>query len=387
MNKSINRIYMDNAATSFPKAPGVADSMYEYITNVGSNIGRGTYNESLYAEKVVFETREFICKLMNYDKPENVIFTKNITESLNILIKGMLKQGDHVIVSAMEHNAVMRPLNSLKGVEYTRVKCDKFGQINPLDVKRSIKESTKAIIMLQSSNVCGTILNLEAVGKIAKETGIFFIIDAAQTAGFLDIDFKKLSADAIAFTGHKSLLGPQGIGGFIISDRLNKCVLPLIEGGTGSASEDENQPNYLPDKFEAGTPNVVGIFGLNASLKFIIETGIDKIRDHELSITKKFIEEVENIDGVKIMGKLDIEYRTAVVSLDFEKLDNSEVAYVLDNEYGISVRVGLHCSPSAHKTLGTFPEGTVRFSFSYFNTLKEVEHVTEAIKKIVSSKK
>jgi len=380
-----SRIYLDNGATSFPKPKAVVEVMSDFLINNGTSIGRGSYKETLNSQRTVFETRELICKLFNFDKVENVIFTKNITESMNILLKGLLKKGDNVIVSSMEHNAVMRPLKSLekKGVEITRVKCDKFGKINPKDVENAIKNNTKLIVMIHASNVCGTILDVEAIGKIAKDREIFFIVDAAQTAGIHEIDFKKIKANAIAFTGHKSLLGPQGTGGFIIDDELNEKVSPLIEGGTGSASEDENQPTYMPDKFESGTPNVVGIYGLNASLKFILEKGISNIKDHELELTELFINKVLEIKNpnIKIIGKLDLEERLPVISIDFINYDNSEIAYILESEYGIATRVGMHCAPSAHKALGTFPNGTVRFSFSYFNTKEEILYAVESIEK------
>lgn len=380
-------IYMDNGATSFPKAPGVAEAMANYITNVGCNVGRGAYEDAFAAQRIVLETRELLCELFNCDKVENVVFTKNITESLNAIMKGLLKAGDHVIISSMEHNAVTRPLNSLskKGVEFSRAKCFPDGQLDLESVRSLIKENTKAIIMMHASNVCGTVLDLEGVGRIAREHGIFFIVDAAQTAGVLDVDMKKLNADAIAFTGHKSLLGPPGMGGFVINDRLCEQVEPFIEGGTGSTSESEEQPHFMPDKFESGTQNIVGIYGLNASLKFLKEKGIENIREHELEMTREFIKRVKDLPGVKLAGKETGEGRLAVVSIDFEGSDNAEIGFVLEHEYHISTRVGLHCAPSAHKTLGTFPQGTVRFSFGYATTLEQVEYAADAIKRTLES--
>lgn len=380
-------VYMDNGATSFPKAPGVADAMANYITNVGCNVGRGAYEDAFAAQRIVLETRELLCELFNCDKVENVVFTKNITESLNAIMKGLLKAGDHVIISSMEHNAVTRPLNSLskKGVEFSRAKCHQDGQLDLESVKSLIKENTKAIIMMHASNVCGTVLDLEGVGRIAKEHGIFFIVDAAQTAGVLEVDMKKLGADAIAFTGHKSLLGPPGMGGFVINDRLCEQVEPFIEGGTGSTSESEEQPHFMPDKFESGTQNIVGIYGLNASLKFLKEKGIESIRRHELEMTMEFIKRVKELPGVRLVGKEGKEGRVAVVSIDFEGSDNAEIGFALEHEYHISTRVGLHCAPSAHKTLGTFPQGTVRFSFGYATTLEQVEYAANAIKKTLES--
>jgi cysteine desulfurase family protein len=378
-------VYLDNGATSFPKAPGVAESMSDYILNVGTNVNRGAYSSSYKAENIVYETRELLCELFKFNKPENVVFTKNITESMNVLIKGLLKDNDHVIVSSMEHNAVMRPLNSLNKVEYTKVICDETGELNIEDVEKAIKTNTKAIIMTHASNVCGTILDLEKVGQVCKKHNLFFIIDSAQTAGFLNLDFQKLNADAIGFTGHKSLLGPQGIGGFIVNDRMNKEMFSFIQGGTGSLSDTEIQPDYMPDKFEAGTLNIPGIYGLNASLKYLLELGIDKIREKEIKLLDRFLDGVLNIENIKVIGKTTSNNRTGILSIDFIKDDNGMISHELSKEYGIMTRSGMHCAPSAHKTLGTFPQGTVRFSVSHFTTMVEIDYTIDCINKIVKN--
>lgn len=377
----MSSIYMDNAATSFPKAPGVAENMSDYILNVGCNVNRGVYSGAHAAQQVVFETRELLCELFNFDKIENVVFTKNITESLNVIIKGFLKEGDHVLVSSMEHNAVMRPLSSLqkKGVEVSRIPCNIDGTMDPSIIESYIKPNTKAIIMTHASNVCGTILPLEEVGKICKKHNLYFVIDSAQTAGFLDVDFKKLNADAITFTGHKSLLGPQGMGGFVINDSFAEKVAPFIEGGTGSLSNSEDQPDYMPDKFESGTMNLPGVFGLNAALHYLKKCGLSEIREKELYMTKKFIDKINSIENIRVVGINDIVGRTATVSLDFKNFDNSEVAFALSNDYYIMTRCGLHCAPSAHMTLNTFPQGTVRFGFSSFTTEKEIDYAIDSI--------
>ncbi|TCO72688.1 aminotransferase class V-fold PLP-dependent enzyme [Marinisporobacter balticus] len=377
----MQNIYLDHGATSYPKAPGVAESMSKYLKNIGCNINRGAYESSFEAENVVFETRELLCELFHFDKPENVVFTKNITESLNVLIKGILRKGDHVIVSSMEHNAVMRPLHALleKGITFSSVPCNQFGELNPEDIKKHIKKNTKVLIMTHASNVCGTILPLEEVGKVCKEQDIFFIVDTAQTAGFLEIDYRKLGADAIAFTGHKGLLGPQGMGGFMVHDKLVEKMTSFIEGGTGSLSEYEHQPEYMPDKFEAGTLNIPGIYGLHAALKYLLDTNVDAIREKELFLLEKFLEQVQNISDVKLIGKTDIIGRTGVASIDFKGYDNAEIAYRLYKEFGIMTRCGLHCAPSAHKTLKTFPHGTVRFSFGHLNTMEEVDYTIDRI--------
>lgn len=382
----MNRVYFDNAATSFPKAKNVGQRMCEYIECVGTNVSRGTYEEAYEASEVIYETRELICELFNFDKTENVIFTKNITESLNVLIRGIAKEDDHFIVSSMEHNAIKRPLNFVKeelNITFDECKCDKEGSLNALDIKKLIKPNTKAVIMTHASNICGTILDLEKVGQICKENNIFFIIDAAQTAGFLDLDINKLNANAIAFTGHKSLLGPNGIGGFIIDDELNKITKPLITGGTGSASDLEVQPDYMPDKFESGTPNIVGIYGLNESLKYILNKGIKNIREYELDLFEYFINRLNELEGFRILGTKSKEHSCPVISLDFNELDNAVVSHTLASEYNISNRCGLHCAPSAHKTLDTYPQGSVRFSLGHENTKEEIDYTIDALKKIL----
>ncbi len=378
-------VYLDNGATSYPKAPNVAESMSDYILNVGTNVNRGAYSSSYNAENTVYETRELLCELFNFNKPENVIFTKNVTESMNVLIKGLLKENDHVIVSSMEHNAVMRPLNSLHNkIEYSKVICNELGELIIEEVESKIRSNTKAIIMTHASNVCGTILDLEKVGQICKKHNLFFIIDSAQTAGFLSFDMQKLNADAVGFTGHKSLLGPQGIGGFILNDRINNEINTLIEGGTGSLSDAEIQPNYMPDKFEAGTLNIPGIYGLNASLKYLLKHGINNIREKEICLLEKFIEDVLNIENIKIIGKKTTDGRTGILSVDFIDNDNGLVAHELSKTYGIMTRSGLHCAPSAHKTLGTFPKGTVRFAVSHFTTVAEIDYTIACIKKLAN---
>lgn len=381
----MNRIYLDNGATSFPKAPGVSEAMCHYIDKIGCNVGRGSYAEAFDAQRVIQEVREKLCLLFNFDHSNHVVLTKNITESLNVLIKGLLEPGDHVIVSPMEHNAVMRPLTSLEkdGVTFSRADCDEDGNLDLSSIEPLIQPTTKAIIMLHASNVCGTILDLEAVGRIAKVHGLWFIVDAAQTAGALPVDMKALGADVLAFTGHKALLGPQGTGGFLISPAMVEHVKPLIEGGTGSASDSENQPNYMPDKFEAGTPNTVGLFGLHAALCYLEEKGIARLQEIEMQHAKVFIDAMNPMDGIRIVGRSDLNARTAVVSLDFIGQDNGEIAWLLEQNHGISTRVGMHCAPSAHKTLKTFPQGTVRFSFSPFTTEVEVKAAIEAVSVLV----
>ncbi|MGC7872637.1 aminotransferase class V-fold PLP-dependent enzyme [Desulfosporosinus sp. SYSU MS00001] len=380
----MKEIYLDNAATSYPKAPGVAETVSHFLSSIGCNVNRGAYTKAYQTEEVVYETRELLCRLFHFDKPENVVFTKNVTESMNVIIKGLLKPGDHVIVSSMEHNAVMRPLNNLRArnLEVDILECNKEGALS-LDQVESlpslIQANTKAIFMTAASNVCGTMLPLKEIGHFCHENNIFFIVDSAQTAGFTEMDMNWLEVDALAFTGHKGLLGPQGIGGFLVNKRIEPSIEPLIEGGTGSLSELETQPAYMPDKFEAGTLNIPGIFGLNAALKYLFKVGIDRIHEQELHLLNLFMTRLLEIPSAQLIGKKDLQDRTSIISINFPKHDNSEVSYLLYKEHGIMTRSGLHCAPSAHRTLGTFPHGTVRFSFSHFNTEKEVFKVIDCI--------
>nr|WP_251860834.1 aminotransferase class V-fold PLP-dependent enzyme [Clostridium sp. Marseille-Q2269] len=300
-------------------------------------------------------------------------------------MKGLLHKGDHVIVSFMEHNAVMRPLTSLikNEIEISKVSCNILGQLNISNIKKQIKSNTKAIIMTNASNVCGTILPLEEIGCLGKKNNLFFLIDSAQTAGFLDINFEQICADDIVFTGHKGLLGPQGVGGFLIKDSLISSIDPFIEGGTGSLSEYEIQPNYMPDKYESGTINIPGIYGLNAALKYIEKIGLSYIREKELFLTKLFLQDIANLNNVKLIGLDNINNRTAVISLDFNGMDNAQVSLDLCQQYNIITRCGLHCAPSAHKTLNTFPKGTVRFSLGHFNTKEDVTYTVDSLNKII----
>lgn len=375
-------VYLDNGATTFPKAPGVVDAMVTYMTTVGSNVNRGAYDTSHSAEGVVFETRTLLMELFQGDKPEHVVFTRNITESLNVLLKGFLAPGNHVITSSVEHNAVMRPLRSLEkhGVQIDTVPCTREGDLDLEAFKGLIRPNTRLVVMTHASNVCGTVLDLEAVGEICRRHDIRFIVDAAQTAGVLPVSMKGLQADAITFTGHKSLLGPQGIGGFIIRESFIPQVEPLIEGGTGSKSDSEYQPDFMPDKYESGTPNIPGIYGLHEALSYIKHVGRDAIHLREVQLTLRFLEGLKAMDHLRIIGKKDIIQRTAVISVDFPSEDNGLVAHHLDHRFGIKTRCGMHCAPAAHKTLGTYPQGTVRFSLGFFTTEEEVDYALEAIR-------
>lgn len=402
------KIYLDNAATSFPKPEEVPKAVYDYMTMLGTNVNRGGYATAYDTESVVFECRELIGALFHAPDYKNVVFTRNITESLNVVLKGLLHRGDHVIVSSMEHNAVMRPIRQLekKGVSFTRAQCESDGSLKPEKLLSCLRPDTKAVVMTHASNVFGTMLPIQEVGAFCKENGLVFILDSAQTAGVFPIDMEKMHIDILCFTGHKGLLGPQGIGGFILRDELVLKIEPLISGGTGSLSNVETVPEFMPDRFEAGTPNLPGIFGLHAALNWLRKLGekslseettehcfsaaLEKIREHELHLTEEFLtllEPLEKEGKLKIIGKKDTEMRTGVVSIQTLTRELSDTAFQLDTRYGIMTRVGLHCAPSAHKTMGTYPTGTIRFSFGFANTDKEVKIATDALKELLEEEK
>ena len=382
-------IYLDNASTSFPKAPTVATAMSDYITNRGININRGSYALAYDVEDIIYTTRQRLNTLFNGHDPSHVVFTQNVTMSLNMVIKGLLKAGDHVLVSSMEHNAVMRPLTQLldKGIIFDIIPCDKTGSIQLESMDSLIRPNTVAMIINHASNVCGTIQPLESIGPICKSHSLQFIVDAAQTAGVIPIDVKACHIDALCFTGHKGLLGPQGIGGIILTKEMAQTLTPLIAGGTGSFSHLETLPTHMPDAFESGTLNLPGIIGLNEGLAYIESQGMENIHNHELALTQSFLEGLQSIDGINIVGKQNIQDRTAVVSITIDGMDPASIAYELESNYHIMTRVGLHCAPRAHQTLETYPEGTVRFSFGYANTHKDVETALSALHRIVKNTK
>lgn len=387
----MNRIYLDQASTSFPKAPGVAQAMMDYLTMNGSNVNRGCYSSAYSAEEVIYETRQLLAELFHFSRCKNVIFTPNVTTSLNFILKGLLKPGDHILVSAMEHNAVMRPVVQLAacGISFDRIPCRRDGSMILEQVKPLIRPETKAIVTLHASNVCGTRMPLTALGEICQRHHLYFIVDSAQTAGIVPIDMTASHIDALAFTGHKGLRGPQGTGGFLVTEELAQQMEPLISGGTGSVSHTEEIPDFLPDRFEPGTPNLPGIFGLHEALLFLksqnyMQTSYEK----EEALTRYFLQQLFALDDtekhIRVIGKKDLTGRNAVVSIQTPEIDMAQVAWQLDSEYGIMTRVGLHCAPNAHKTLGTYPAGTIRFSFGPENTQEELDAAIYGLKKILN---
>ena len=379
-------IYLDQNSTSFPKAPGVGEVMCDYLVNRGVNIGRGNYDEAYTVEADVIDTRERLASLFGGDDPRRVIFTPGVTFSLNLFFNGALEEGDHVVISGMEHNAVMRPLSRLartRAVRYSVAETNRQGEVTAEAFEKAIEKKTKAIVTLHASNVCGTILPIEAIGRLARDRGLLFAVDGAQTAGSVPIDVAAMNIDFLAFTGHKTLGGPHGIGGFLITEALSKELEPLIVGGTGSRSDSMEQPDFLPDKYESGTMNIPGILGLRQALIELERHDQKKIFERKMALTDRFLKGVTGLDDVRVVGLPTIAGRTATVSLDFGERDNALIAYELERGWGIMTRVGLHCAPLAHQSLGSFPHGTVRFSFGAHLTDEEIDTAVEAIKTLL----
>ena len=377
-------IYLDNAATSFPKPDGVSRRMKDYIDSVGATVNRSVYGSAQDAGLVLLTLRERLARLFHFDDPTYVILTPGMTAGMNMVIKGFLKSGDHCLVSSMEHNAVMRPIQQLTecGVSFDRIPCDREGFMDIDAIEGLIRPNTKLLVMAHGSNVSGTVQDAERVGKICAAHGIAFVLDAAQTAGHIPVDFEKFGLSALCVPGHKGLLGPSGIGAMLLRKDFAELLTPLIAGGTGSASDSELLPPYMPDRFESGTPNMPGVYGWEAAMSFLDEVGVEALHAHEMALTERFLSGVKEIDTVRLAGTYDLDRRVGVVSIDFKNIDNAEAAYRLETEYGILTRCGLHCAPSAHKSLDTFPQGTVRFAVGFASTEADVDAALEAIRVI-----
>lgn len=373
-------IYLDNAATSFPKPKCVYKGALRAMKTFGANAGRGAHTLSAKAAAAVYECRESLSDLFNIKNPERIAFTQNATAALNMGIKGVLAPGEHVIITSMEHNSVVRPVFALreKGVSVSIAKADKSGAVPLESVRAAFCEKTRLIVVTHASNVCGAINPIEEIGKFARSGGALFMVDAAQSAGALEIDVEKAKIDLLAAPGHKGLYGPQGTGFLYVGDRAP--VRPIFEGGTGSFSESENQPEPLPDRLESGTLNMPGIYALGRAARFLKKKGIAHIREREASLTSLFISLLSDIKGVKIPGAKN---RAGVVSIVPKGHDAARFAYLLDKRYGILVRAGLHCAPLAHKTLSTFETGSVRFGLGIFTTKKDIYAAASAVNKIM----
>ncbi|NLB89555.1 MAG: aminotransferase class V-fold PLP-dependent enzyme [Syntrophomonadaceae bacterium] len=374
--------YMDNAATSYPKPESVYQAVDYFNRYMGGNPGRGSSQHTIKAGNVLLEAREALAKLFNIEDSLQIAFTYNVTDAINIGLKGILKPGDHVITTSMEHNSVARPLFYLEkqGIEWTKVACLPDGSLDSMDIAKAIKPNTRLICMLHASNVTGTIMPIKEVGKIAEENNILFMVDTAQSAGVLPIDVMEQKIDILAFTGHKGLFGPQGTGGIYVKPGLE--INPMRQGGTGSLSEYLEHPDVMPDLLESGTLNTPGIAGLLAGVNFIMETGLDAIYKHEQELTEMLLSGLREIKGVKIYGPQDSKKQTAVIALNINDMDCGDACTILDYEYGIVTRSGLHCAPLAHHTLGTLEEGALRLSPGYFTTHEQIEYVIKALHSI-----
>ncbi len=377
----MDAIYLDNAATSFPKPEGVSDRMKFYLDCVGANVNRSVYTAAQEAGLVTLTLRQRLARLFRFpEPPTHVILTPGATAALNMLISGLLRPGDHCIVSSMEHNAVMRPLLRLPGVEVSRIPCDSRGFADVDALPGLLRENTRLVLVAHGSNVCGAVQDAAAIGRICAARGVPFALDAAQTAGHLPIDFQALGLSALAVPGHKGLLGPGGVGALLLRDELAQRLTPLIAGGTGSASDSEYLPPYLPDRFESGTANLPGYYGWEAALRFVEDRGVDALRRHEMALCTRFLDGLTDMEHLRLVGPRDPERRVGVISVDFLRRDNAEMAYELETRYGILTRCGLHCAPSAHKALGTFPQGTVRFSLGWASTEADVDAALAALR-------
>jgi cysteine desulfurase family protein len=379
-------IYLDNAATTFPKPPEVIRAMTDFLERAGGNPGRSGHRLSIAAGRIVYDARETIAELFHARDPLRVIFTLNATHAINLALRGVLRVGDRVVTTSIEHNAVMRPLRALEreGVRVAIVPCARDGALNLDTLRDTLRLGAQLVVVNHASNVVGTILPIAEIARLAHEVGALVLVDAAQTAGVVPIDIEAMQIDLLAFTGHKGLYGPPGTGGLILGERVDPALIePLMRGGTGSHSEFEEQPNDLPDKFECGTPNGVGIAGLGAGARFVLARGIEAIRAHEVELTRALIAGLSEIPGVIVHGTRNAELQTATVSFTATNHRVSEIGLRLDEEFEVLCRVGLHCAPAAHRTIGTFPEGTVRFAASAFTTMDEIRAAVDAVRRIV----
>lgn len=377
-------IYLDNAATSWPKPAAVYQAVEECLRHGAANPGRGGHRLALAAGQTLYETREALAELFNIDDPNRIVFTLNTTAALNMALAGYLRPGDHVVTTSMEHNAVARPLRHLerRGVRVTVVPCRSDGTLPLSALAQAVTPTTRALVVGHASNVTGTVVPLEDIGALAAQRGVALIVDAAQTAGVEEVDVAAMHIAMLAFAGHKGLLGPQGTGGLFVREDIE--LEPLICGGTGSNSESDLQPDFLPDRLESGTPNTPGIAGLGAGVRFVLDTGVSAIHQREMQLTERLLQGLGEIKNVQVYGPRTIEGRTAVVSFNIGHRDSAQIAYLLDRDYGIVCRAGLHCAPWAHHTLGTIRQGTVRFSPGYFTTAADIDAALDAVSRLAA---
>ncbi len=381
-------IYLDNAATSWPKPPEVLRAMHDFLERAGGNPGRSGHRLSIEAGRIVYDTREAVADFFGASDPLRVIFTLNATHALNLALNGLLRPGQRVVTSGMEHNAIMRPLRALEaeGVEVVVVPCAPDGQLDPDDLRRAVMPGARLVALNHASNVTGTLLPIQDAAQIVHAADSLLLVDSAQSAGSVPIDMTGMGIDLLAFTGHKGLRGPTGTGGLLLSESFDIAQLdPLVRGGTGSRSEFELQPDDLPDRYESGTPNGMGIAGLGAGIAWLNEKGLETVRRHEVRLMRRLREGLSGIPGVRLFGPRDPELTTAVLSFTLAGKRVSEIGQRLDEEFGVLCRVGLHCAPAAHKTIGSFPEGTVRLAPGATTTETEIDATVQAVVKLAAS--
>ena len=378
-------MYFDNAATTFPKPDCVYTAMDEYYRQWGGNPGRGTHKFAVESDRVIAQCRQRLARLWNVADPSRIIFGPNCTHATNQAIKGVVRPGDHVVTTMMEHNAVARVMRRLEeeGCDVTRVPASPIGLVDPADIEKALRPETTLVCVIHGSNVCGALQPIEAIGALCREHGARFMVDAAQTAGLFDLDMQTMPIDLLCSSGHKGLLGPTGTGALYIAPGLK--LKSLTEGGTGSHSESDRQPDELPEALESGTPNTVGLAGLGAALAFLLEKGIATVREHETGLARRLMEGVSEIDGVTLYGPAPDEPRAPVVSLNIAGWDPNDAAAVLDEQFDLQCRPGLHCAPLAHKTLGTYPHGTIRLAPGFTSTEEEVDGVIDAVRQLAAA--
>ncbi len=378
-------IYLDNAATSHPKPESVYRAVDHALREIGASPGRGGYRRGLDATRIIFEARESLSKLFSIRDSARLVFTSSATEALNLAISGMLRSGDHAVTTSMEHNSVSRPLRmaETRGAAITRIPCDRSGFLNPRDLAAALQADTRLIVLSHCSNVTGTVQQVAEIGQMAKQAGIPLLVDAAQSAGVMPVDVGEMGISLLAAPGHKGLLGPQGTGFLYIAEGIE--LPPLVVGGTGGHSSGEEQPEQMPARFESGTHNTPGIAGLRAGVEFILGTGIESIRKKESSLVDRIMEGLAEIDRVSLYGPPLGSERGGIVSFTVAGMDPSMIGFTLDHQYDIEVRTGLHCAPGAHRTIGTYPAGTVRVSPGWFSTEEEIETFLDAMRRIVKT--
>jgi cysteine desulfurase/selenocysteine lyase len=378
-------IYLDNAATSHPKPESVYRAVDHALREIGASPGRGGYRRGLDATRIIFEARESLSKLFSIRDSARLVFTGSATEALNLAISGMLRPGDHAVTTSMEHNSVSRPLRmaETRGAAISRIPCDRCGFLNPRDLAAALRADTRLIVLSHCSNVTGTVQPVTEIGQMAKQAGIPLLVDAAQSAGVMPVDVEEMGISLLAAPGHKGLLGPQGTGFLYIAEGIE--LPPLVVGGTGGHSSEEEQPEQMPARFESGTHNTPGIAGLRAGVEFILETGIETIRKKERSLVDRIMEGFAEVDRISLYGPPPGNERGGIVSFTVEGMDPSTIGFTLDHQYDIEVRTGLHCAPGAHRTIGTYPAGTVRVSPGWFTTEEEIETFLEAMRRIVKT--